>query len=296
MIASWWDIIMTGVLRGGIYILTSVGLSLVFGVMNIPNFAHGEFYMLGAFLAFFGYTIFGLIITIIAAARGTFLIGIAIEKGVFVPLRKKTKEEWVMNSFLVTIGLSIAIVNIAQALWGANFRGIPYYWEGSISILSGISISFDRFVGFIIALLTVSGFWLFLNKTKLGMSIRCVSQNEVGAMLIGIDRGKIHSLTFGLSCMLAGIAGAILLSITPAYPSMGVAPLYKSWFVVILVGLGNVGGTIAGGLIVGMLEAFSYYFLGAGWQDVVSLSVIILILLIKPAGIFGKSVKGVWGK
>lgn len=298
MTISWWDIIMSGLLRGGIYILMAVGLSLVFGVMNIPNFAHGEFYMVGAFFAFFSFTMFGLspIIAILAAGLGTLILGVLLEKIIFVPLRKKSKDEWVMNSFLVTIGLSIALINIATAIWGSNFKGIPSYWEGSIKLFSSVNISIDRFVGFVVAIAVVIVFWLFLNKTKIGLSIRAVAQNERGAMLVGIKLSSVYTLTFALSCMLAGIAGACLLSINPAYPNMGVAPLYKSWFVVILVGMGNIGGSIAGGLIVGMLEAFSFYFLGSGWQDVVSLSAIILILVFKPAGIFGSSVKGVWGK
>jgi len=289
---------MSGLLRGGIYILMAVGLSLVFGVMNIPNFAHGEFYMVGAFFAFFSFTMFGLspIIAILAAGLGTLILGVLLEKIIFVPLRKKSKDEWVMNSFLVTIGLSIALINIATAIWGSNFKGIPSYWEGSIKLFSSVNISIDRFVGFVVAIAVVIVFWLFLNKTKIGLSIRAVAQNERGAMLVGIKLSSVYTLTFALSCMLAGIAGACLLSINPAYPNMGVAPLYKSWFVVILVGMGNIGGSIAGGLIVGMLEAFSFYFLGSGWQDVVSLSAIILILVFKPAGIFGSSVKGVWGK
>ncbi len=294
--ASVWDLFVTGMLRGGMYILMAMGLSLIFGVMNIPNFAHGEFYMLGAYFAFFGSAILGLnpLLVIVLAAIGGFLCGVIIERAVFYPLRIRSKGNWILNSFLLTVGLSITLQNLAQLVMGVDYRGISHYWRGSVGFISGMNISLDRIVGFIIAMIVVAVFWLFLTRTKTGNSIRAVSEHETGAMLMGIDLKKVHILTFALGTMLASIAGAALLSINPAYPTMGIMPLYKSWFVVILVGLGNVGGTIVGGFIVGMLETASYYGLGAGWQDVVSLTVIILLLLFKPSGIFGKSVKGVW--
>jgi branched-chain amino acid transport system permease protein len=148
-------------------------------------------------------------------------------------------------------------------------------------------------VSFLIAIVTMAAFWLFLRRTQTGRAIRAVSQEERGATLVGINLNNIHTLTFALSCMLAGVAGGSLLSITQAYPAMGAKPLLASWLVVIMVGLGNVSGSIIGGLIVGILEAASYYFLGAGWQNVVSLIVLILILLFKPSGLLGTEVKGV---
>ncbi len=293
-----WDLIVTGILRGGIYVLMSMGLSLVFGVMNIPNFAHGDFYMIGAYMAFFSSTILGLnpIYCILLAAIVGFASGAIMEKTTFMPLRKRSQGDWVMNSFMVTAGLGFVLQNLAQALIGVDVKGISSYWKGSIGGIGSMSISIDRALAFVIAMMVVGLFWMFLTKTKTGNSIRAVAENETGAMIVGVDLNRVHTLTFALSCMLAAIAGAVLLSITPAYPMMGMQPLYKSWFVVILVGMGNVGATVIGGLIVGLIEAISYYSLGAGWQDVVSLSVIMAVLLFKPSGIFGKEVKGIWEK
>jgi branched-chain amino acid transport system permease protein len=113
-------------------------------------------------------------------------------------------------------------------------------------------------------------------------------------MLVGINLSRIHALTFGLSTALAGLAGAGLLSLTQAYPAVGFRPLVQSWFVVMLVGMGNIPGAVFGGFIVGVLESFSYFYLGAGWQDVVTVFVLILILLFKPSGLFGAEVKGIW--
>jgi branched-chain amino acid transport system permease protein len=287
------NMLITGILRGGLYALMAVGLSLVFGVMNIPNFAHGEFYMLGAYFGYFAYTNLGLnpIFSIIMAAIGTFIVGAIVERLLFYNLRKRSKSMWVMNTFLVTLGVSIIMQNGAKMLWGNTYLGITQYWPGSMSFGSGLAVSNDRLVGFCVAMATIAIFWLFLSKTQLGRAIRAVSQDEAGASLVGVDLNMIHTLTFALSCLLAGAAGAILLSIIPAYPGMGMQPLYKSWFVLILVGMGNVGASIWGGFLVGMLETISYVKFGAGWQDVVSLVIIIVILIFVPRGIFAK--KGV---
>ena len=292
-ISAIGDLLIGGVLRGGMYVLMAMGLSLVFGVMKIPNFAHGEFYMLGAYCSFFAFTIWGFppLIAILIAAIGGFIAGAVIEKTTFYPLRKRSKGDWIMNSFLVTAGLSFILQNLAQATLGADFRGIPQYWGGSIKWFPGLNISIDRVVGFAIAMGAVAVFWLFLKKTKTGNAILAVSEHETGAMLMGIELNNIHTLTFALSSMLAAIAGAALLSIIPAYPTMGLAPLYKSWFVVILVGLGNIEATVIGGFIVGLIEVIASFSLGAMWQDVISLSLIILVLLFKPAGLFGKKLK-----
>ncbi len=275
------------------YALMAVGLSLVFGVMKIPHFAHGEFYMLGAYTAYFVYAVFRLppLVAILSAAFTGLLAGVLAEKLMFSPLRRRHAEQWVLNTFLVTVGLSFVMQNAALALWGGQYRGITQYWHGSIQLFSGMHISVDRAISFIIAIFCIVGLWWFLDFTRMGKAIRAVAQDETGALLVGIDLDQIHTITFGLSSLMAAIAGASLLSLNPAYPTVGLAPLYKSWYVVVLVGLGNMAGAIPGGFIVGLLETFSYYAFGSGWQDVISLSILILILLFKPAGLFGSRVR-----
>jgi branched-chain amino acid transport system permease protein len=275
------------------YALMAVGLSLVFGVMNIPHFAHGEFYMLGTYTAYFAYVMFRFppLIAILSAALIGLFAGVLVEKLVFHPLRRHHPEQWVQNTFLVTVGLSFVMQNAALVLWGGQYRGITQYWQGTIHLFSGMHISMDRVVSFVIAIFSIVALWWFLDFTRMGKAIRAVAQDETGARLMGIDLDQIHSITFGVSSLMAAIAGASLLSLNPAYPTVGLAPLYKSWFVVVLVGLGNTAGAIPGGFILGLLETFSYYALGSGWQDVMSLSILILILLFKPAGLFGSRVR-----
>ncbi len=300
-----WDFCSTAILRGGMYSLMAVGLTLVFGVMNIANFAHGEFYMLGAYFGFFSLTTLNALglpgftaplLSIAFAGVGVFLVAGVIERTVFRALRRRSKGQWLMNTFLLTLGISIILQNGAKLLWGARYRGVTQMWKGeSLNWLYDYGLPPDRLIGFLIAVGCIVGFMLFLNRTNTGRAIRAVSQDEVGASLVGINLGFIHTLVFALSGLLAGIAGAALLSITPAFPFMGVMPLYKSWFVLILVGMGNIGGSIVGGLILGFLEAFATTYLsgylGSGSQEFICLSVIIFILLLKPNGIFGKAVK-----
>ncbi|MDZ4131985.1 MAG: branched-chain amino acid ABC transporter permease [Dethiobacteria bacterium] len=293
LLQQLWDLLATAILRGGLYALMAVGLSLVFGVMNIANFSHGEFYMIGAYFAYFGLTVFNLgpLPSIVFAGLIAAIIGVIVERGFFKPLRRKSKKGWLMNTFLLTLGISIIMQNTVRMIWGSQYRGVTQYWEGRTSLLTNMEVANDRIVAFCIAMVAITLLWYFLTYTRTGRAIRAVSQDETGSSLMGIDLNWIHTLTFSLSCSLAAIAGASLLSINPAYPTMGVSPLYKSWFVLILVGMGNIWGSIYGGLIVGLLETISIYQFGAGWQDVISLAIIILILLFKPSGLFAK--KGV---
>ncbi|RLC66616.1 MAG: branched-chain amino acid ABC transporter permease [Chloroflexi bacterium] len=294
-LSTVWDLFVTGILRGGLYALMAGGLALLFGVMNICNFAHGELFIIGSYMAYFAHVTFGLspLLAILVATLGSFVAGILIEKTFFSTLRKTSKGEWVMNAFLVTLGLSVVFQNGAQLIWGVKYRGITQYWEGTIQLTPRMAIAADRAVAFLISIGAIVLFWLFMRRTQIGRAIRAVSQNERGAMLVGINLNNIHTLTFALGSMLAGLGGASLLSLIPAYPFAGVKPNIRSWFVVTVVGLGNVGGAIIGGFIVGLLESFAYYFLGQGWQDVASLVMLILLLLFKPSGLFGSEVKGV---
>lgn len=289
------NLLITGLLRGGLYALMAVGLALVFGVMNICHFAHGEYYVLGAYAAYFAYVTFGLnpIIAILVAALLSFLAGALSEKLLFYPLRKLNKGEWVMNAFLLTAGLSVVLQSTYRIVFGMKYRGITSYWNASLEIF-GMTIAVDRLVAFVIALVAIAGMWLFMQKTSTGRKIRAVSQDEIGAMLMGIDLDRIHTLTFALGSMLAGLGGASLLSLSPAYPYAGVRPLIASWFVVTIAGLGNVYGAVVGGFIVGIFESVTYFTLGQGWQEVASLALLILILLFKPTGLFGTNIKTVW--
>ena len=302
-------ILVNSLVTGGMWALMAAGLALVFGVMNIANFAHGELFMIGTLVAYFTYTplqravggdgspvlaaLAPFVGIALAVAVGT-AVGVAFELALFRPLRRRGREGWVMNTFLLTAGVSTVLVNGHQLVWGTEFKGITRYWDVPPLEVLGVNLSVDRAVMLGLAMATILGFWLFLRRTDLGRAIRAVAQDEVGARLAGIDLNRIFVLTLALSCALAALAGASLLFLFPSYPTVGLKPLYVAWYVVILAGLGNVQGAIVGGFIVALLQTLTSYFIGVEWEDVVPTALIILILLVKPSGLFGSEVKGVW--
>jgi branched-chain amino acid transport system permease protein len=300
--------IINAIVTGGMWALMSAGLSLLFGVMNLVNFAHGEFFMIGTLVAYFTFTplneiaknssstalaVIAPIIAILAASVIGVIVGIVLEKVVFLPLRKRSKEQWVMNTFLLTVGLSVIIINGTQLIWGTDFKGITRYWDVEPISLWEINISVDRAAVFIIAIITMGIFWYFLRRTNLGRAIRAVSMDEDGALMVGINLNRIQVITVALSSALAAMAGASLLFMFPSYPTVGLKPLYIAWYVVIIAGLGNVSGAIVGGFIVALLQTLTSFYIGVGWEDVIPTAIIMVILLVKPSGLFGSEVKGI---
>ena len=300
--------IINTIVSGGMWALMSVGLALVLGVMNIPNFAHGESFMVGAFTAYFVFTPINdylkdnpnRFLSIIAPFAGIFVaaivglvLGAVMERLIFATLRKRSKSGWVMNTFLLTVGIAFVMINGTTLLLGPNYRGIPRYWDIPPIVIFGARTAADRLVAFGLSIVTLAIFWYFMRQTRTGRAIRAVAQDETGAQIVGIDLNFIHTLTFALATAMAAMAGASLLFLFQAYPTVGLKPLYFSWFVVMLVGLGNVAGAFVGGFLVALLQTATQQFIGIAWEDVVPTAVMILVLLIAPSGIFGSEVKGI---
>ncbi len=304
------SIFVDTLVTGGMWALMAGGLALVFGVMNIPNFAHGELFMIGGLVSWVTFQpirdaflkdpknmflqVVGPIPGILVAAVIGFLVGVFLETVLFRALRKRSRDQWVMNTFLLTAGVSVMLVNGDRMVFGNDFRGVPRYWDVHSLQIFGVPVAVDRIAIFVIAMISILVFSYFLQRTRTGRAMRAVSQDETGAQMAGISLNRIFMLTMGLSCGLAALAGAALLSIFPNSPDVGVQPLYLAWYVVILAGLGNVQGAIAGAFIVSLLQTLAVTYLGLGWVDVAPTAVIILILLFKPSGLFGSEVKGVW--
>jgi branched-chain amino acid transport system permease protein len=304
-------IIVNTIVTGGMLALVATGLALMLGVLNIAMFAHGEFFMIGSLTAYYVFTpisnyinnhpgsfmaMIGPLIAITGAAAMGAVSGVIAEKLVFGPLRRRSTDNWVMNSFLLTVGLSVLLVNMHQLIFGADFKGIVGYWKGMPVSIADVFISRDRVMAFIIAAVVVAAFWFFMTYTRTGMSIRAVSQDITGAQIVGIDIEKIVLLTISLACALSAVAGGSLLFMYPSYPTVGLEPLYLAWFVVILAGLGNILGSVAGAFMVALLKAVTVEYIGAGWDFVVPSALIMLILIFKPSGIFGSDVRGALDK
>ena len=276
-----------GLVRGSMYALMGVGLSLIFGIMEIVNFAHGELFMLGCYIMYFVAAMLGLPfpIGILASGVGLLIVGIFLEKGLISTLRKKAGRDWLMDSFVLTIGLMVMLQNLALIVFGAIQRGIPNLVPGQI-VIGEVVFIHDHLVILGLALLTVGILWYFVKYTALGKAIRATSQHSEAAQTLGIDINLMHSIAFGIGAALAGISGALLITLFPANPYAGTAPVLKSFVVVILGGLGNIKGAIAAGILVGLLEAFTVFFISGGWQNVIVYSIVIAALIFKPAGLF----------
>lgn len=304
-------LLVNTMINGGMIALVAMGLALTLGVLNIPMFAHGEFFMIGTLVAYFVFTpissyitahpdsfmvLWGPVVTILAAAVVGAFAGVVVELSIFRPLRKRSRENWVMNAFLLTVGLSVVLINSHQLFFGADFKGIVGYYSGMPFSFMGVYISQDRGFALIVAAIVVAIFWYFMTYSRTGRAIRAVSQDETGSMMVGIGLNGILLLTMSLSCSLAAIAGAGLLFMYPSYPAVGLEPLYMAWFVVILAGLGNVLGAVMCSFMVALLKVLTIEYIGSGWDFVVPSILIILILIFKPSGIFGSEVRGVLDK
>ncbi len=304
-------LLVNTVITGGMLALVATGLTLMLGVLNIAMFAHGEFFMIGSLTAYYVFTpisnyisknpdsiiaVIGPLIAIICAAIVGAISGIIAEKLVFGPLRKRSTDNWVMNSFLLTVGLSVLLINLHQLIFGADFKGIVGYWSGMSVSIADVFISRDRAMAFVIAAVIVMVFWFFMTYTRTGMAIRAVSQDITGAQIVGIDIEMIVLLTISLACALSAVAGGSLLFMYPSYPTVGLEPLYLAWFVVILSGLGNVLGAVAGAFMVALLKVITVEYIGTGWDFVVPSALIMLVLIFKPSGIFGSDVRGALDK
>ena len=311
LIVGTWDrgpyILVNTVVTGGMLGLVAMGLAIILGVLNIPQFAHGEYFMIGGLTAYCVITplqnyleghpnafliMVAPFIAMIAATMVGALAGAATELLCFRPLRARSRANWVMNSFLLTVGISVIMVNGDQLLFGTDFKGITHYWPGVVSI-AGVFMSIDRVMAFILAVVIVIGFWVFMKYSRTGQAIRAVAQDEMGALMVGIGLEWIMVLTMALGCAMAAVAGASLLFMYPSYPTVGLEPLYMAWFVVILVGLGNVMGALIGGFMVSLLKVLTVAYVGEGWQFVIPSVLIILVLIFKPSGVFGSEVRGV---
>ena len=304
-------ILVNTFVTGGMLALVAMGLAMVLGVMNFVQFAHGEYFMIGSLTAYYIFTPISESLSqnpnpvlafcapfaaIICAFIAGGLAGALTERLIVRQLRKRSRENWVMNTFLLAVGLSVVLVNGHQLLFGTDFKGITRYWQGPPVSIMDVYISKDRAMVFILAVIICLLFWLFMNYTRTGRAIRSVSQDETGALMVGINLDGIMTLTMAIGCALAAVAGGSLLFMYPSYPTVGLEPLYMAWIIVILVGLGNVMGAFVGGFIVSLLKVLTVEYFGAGWDFVIPVAVIIIILIFKPSGIFGTGVRGVFEK
>lgn len=278
------QVLVSGLMIGGIYTMLASGITLVFGVLKVVNFAHGELVMLGMYLVLFLNFGLGLhpYLSLVIAAVLTFGLGLLIHVG----LVKWTLSGGHTRQMVLTLGLALVLQGGALAAFGGNYQSpnITPMFGGSISVL-GINISTTRLFAFLIAIAVMIALLLFLDKTRQGRAIRAVAMDGYAATLMGIPVKKVFMYTFGLGAALAGIAAAILLPIYPVFPTIGLQLLPIAFVVVVLGGLGSVVGAIYGGLIIGVVEALAGFYLGAAVSQIVVLGLFLAVLLVRPQGI-----------
>lgn len=281
------ELIFQGLVRGAMYALMGVGLSLIFGILGIVNFAHGEFFMMGAYVMVFVSVSLGLpfIAGIAAAAFVLFLVGLLLERGLIEPLRRRAGRDWLLDSFVLTIGLMVILQNLALLGFGSRRRGVTELVPGSLT-LGDVTINYERVAILGVAILAVGLLAAYVKFTNTGKAIRATAQHAEAAQTLGIEVDRFYTIAFGIGASLAGVAGALLISIFPAFPTVGYQPVLKSFAVVILGGLGNIPGAIAGGFLLGVVEAYAIFFMSAGWQAVLTPLIIIAILIFRPSGLF----------
>ena len=289
MLETYLAYLVFGILRGCSYSLMGIGLSMIYGILGIVNFAHGEFFMLGAYISFYAITLLGLDPTISAFVTFAVVlaVGMVLAKILLLPAKLRAREEWFESALLITLGLSNILQNVALIICGAKYFGVTNFYPGRISFL-GIMFFIDRLVVFVVGIFMMVLFWQFMQRTKIGKAMRAVAQDEDAASVVGIDVDRIHLLSFGIGSALAGFSGALLLFTLPAYPSVGVVPVTIAFAVVILGGMGSIKGAIIGGFVLGITESFVGGLISANLQVVAFFLIIVVVLMIRPTGLFGE--------
>jgi branched-chain amino acid transport system permease protein len=272
-----------GLILGANYALVGIGLTMIFGIMNIANFAHGQFYMLGGFFAYMLVAKLGLhyLVSLPLAVVAVAAIGWGLERLIFARLRDRSP----MTAVLATIGLAIALESGALLTWGPQPESIPTPFSPFPLQLGPLFVTPARLFVLAVTVAALAALYFYLNHTRAGTAMRAAFQNRDAAALVGIDIDRLYALTFAFGAGLAALGGVLLGSLFLVHPTMGEVATLKAFIVVILGGLGSVFGSAVGGLILGLAESFGT-MLSSQWKDGIGFLLVILILLYRPDGLF----------
>lgn len=281
------QILINGVLLGGLYAVMALGLALVWGVLNIVNLAHGAFIMLGAYLSWHLYTYLGIdpFLGLPITAVVMFAFGYAMQRGLLNLVVKAP----MFNTLLITFGLEVVLTYLAQLAFSADFRTINPSYAGNSIQLGMVVLPLARLLAFGIAIILTLAMWLFLLHTRLGRAIRATAQNLVAARLYGVEPRHLYAMTFGIGIGLAGAAGGLYGTVSQINPYIGATLTAKSFAIAIIGGLDNPLGVIVGGLFLGIIESLAVLYIGATFADVASFGVLVLVLIVRPSGLLGKT-------
>jgi branched-chain amino acid transport system permease protein len=286
MVLTLTQAVINGMLIGGVYALIAVGLTLVFGIMDIVNFAQSEFLMMGMFFAYILSHLFGLdpILSSFVIFAAVFFIGAVVQR-LFI---QKVLNAAMVTQILLTVGISIVMISLAQLIFGANFHSVTTSYQMKALRIGPIIISVSYLLAFGGSFVMYFLLWLFLNRTYVGRAIRATAQNRKAAILLGVNPDRMFILAFAVGTGMAGVAGAMILPYAYVFPTVGHEFALIMFTVVVLGGFGSVPGALVGGLMVGIIQSVSAILLPTQLQNLVVFIIFILTLTYRPNGLFGR--------
>ena len=275
-----------GVAIGCVYILLATGLNIIFGVMKLVNFAHGQLLMIGAFLTWTISVSAGInaYVAVLISMAFVALMGVGVERLTFRRVLGTDK----LNEIFVSLGLIYIFEYVAMLIWGASSKQVISPFYGLSINFEGFSITYDRVVAVLVVVATLAAFGLLIKKTKVGLAMRATSQRNSTAMLMGINVEKIYMLTFAIGAALAAVAGGLYGIIFSFDYQVGAMPTIIAFAIIIMGGLGSIKGAIVGGFLYGITEQLATLFLGGIWGSAIAFALLIVVLVVRPNGIFGE--------
>ncbi|QGZ34278.1 branched-chain amino acid ABC transporter permease [Stappia indica] len=285
--------VVNGLLQGAIYGGVALGLSLIFGVLRVVNFAHGSFLMLSLYISFWCWSLLGMdpYLSALITVPVMFALGYMVQSVVIAPLIRRESAMVVepLSALLLTAGVFLVMDNMALMAFGPDVRALQGAYYIPTIFIGGIPISGQRLIGALAAFVVALGISYWLRHSDMGRAIRATAQNRDAASMSGINVPAVYAVTFGIGCSILGLFGALISPFLPISPSIGLAFGIKSFVVVVLGGLGSISGAIVGGIVIGVFEAVASQFVTATSASIGSLVLFILILVFRPQGIMGRA-------
>lgn len=287
---SFLNNVITGVSLGSIYAIIALGYTMVYGIAKMLNFAHGDVIMVGAYVCFFAVGGGGLppVVGVLLAVAVCTVLGITIERLAYKPLRAAPS----LAVLITAIGVSYLLQNSAQLLWGADTKTFRPLVEGSLVLVPGqLSISYVAILSIVCCVVVMIALTLFTGQTKLGKAMRACSEDKAAAQLMGIDVNATISMAFAIGSALAAVAGVLMCSAYPVLsPTTGSMPGIRAFTAAVFGGIGSIPGALLGGILLGVIETFAKAYISTDLSDAVVFAVLIIVLLVKPAGLMGRYV------
>ncbi|MBI4013453.1 MAG: branched-chain amino acid ABC transporter permease [Candidatus Rokubacteria bacterium] len=283
-----WQAVVSGMLIGGVYALVALGLTLVFGVLRIINFAHGTLMMLGMYATFFLYSLGGLdpYLSVLLVGPAFFVVGVVLERGLIEPNLAAPEA----NQLLLTLGVALFLENAALAAFSPDYRSIRLPWASRALFLGDAVVNVPRLIAFGCSIALAVALWLFLKYTDVGKAIRAAAEEREGALLVGIDIRRLYAVAFGLGSAVVAVAGSLVVPFLYVAPDVGEVFNIVAFVVVVLGGMGSFVGALLGGFLVGLAESLGAAFLAGSLKQLPMFVLFVLILLFRPTGLFGRGV------